>query len=107
MALSFPLSLGEFFNTLTRVQASMTLDSALLTSETAGGETLTASIGTRLWQGSFVARGNAFQSLDDVTARLELLRQSGASFLVRHPYRRGPANDPNGTILDTSCAPGT
>jgi hypothetical protein len=99
MALSYPLVLADFYNTLTRVRASMTLDSAVLTSETGGGEVLTSAIGTRLWRGRIEARAHAFVNLDDVIARLELLREAGTSFLVRHPYRSGPAADPNGSIL--------
>jgi hypothetical protein len=99
MALSYPLSLADFFNTLSLVRATMTLDSAVLTSETGGGEVLTSAIGTRLWRGRIEARGHAYINLDNVTARLELLRQSGASFLIRPAWRAGPQSDPTGSIL--------
>jgi hypothetical protein len=99
MALSYPLLLADFYNTLTRPAGTFTLDAAVLQNQTGGGEIITSSIGTRLWRGKIVAQANPFGTLDDVVARLELLLESGASFLVRHPYRKGPAADPNGSIL--------
>lgn len=99
MALSFPLSLASFLDLFTRIEATMDIGEAVLSATTGGGEAITSNYGERLWAGRITGRGHAYISLDEMTARIGLLRQGGASFLVRNPYRRGPAADPEGTIL--------
>lgn len=99
MALSFPLSLASFLDLFTRIEATMDIGEAVLSAKTGGGEIITSNFGERLWAGRFTGQGHAFISLDEMTARIGLLRKGGASFLIRNPYRRGPAADPEGTIL--------
>jgi hypothetical protein len=99
MALAFPLSLANFFSLIPKVEATFDLDEAMLGNRTGGGEIITSSYGTRLWGGRITGRGHAYIDLDQITARIELLRQAGASFLITQSVRQGPQDDPDGAIL--------
>jgi hypothetical protein len=99
MALTFPLDLAGLFDRLARIEATFDLGEAMLANVTGGGEVITSTHGTRLWRGRITGRGQAFIDLDAMTARVDLVRQAGASFLVTPSHRDGPQADPLATIL--------
>ncbi len=99
MALTFPLDLNGLFNRLAKIEASVDPGEALLANVTGGGEIITSAIGARLWRGRITGRGHAFIDLDAMTARIDLVRQAGASFYVAPAHRDGPQADPEGTLL--------
>jgi hypothetical protein len=99
MALAFPLTLAELFDGLAKVETRFSLTDNVENNETQGGEIITASYGPRLWTGSVTVRGNAYTTLDSLLSRVNLIRQSGASFFVGQSVRSGPLADPTGSIL--------
>jgi hypothetical protein len=99
MAFAFPLTLSQFLDTLDKVEATMEIDEAMLVNRTGSGELIASDIGARLWRGRITGRGHAYIDLDGMTARIDLLRQAGASFLVTQTVRSGPQADPEGLIL--------
>jgi hypothetical protein len=102
MALSFPLTLGQFFTGLAKVSYSLRLDEAVLFSETAGGEVIPADYGPRLWRADVTIRANTYLTLDRVVAKVERIQQADATVNISHAWRIGPQADPNGTILGAS-----
>ena len=103
MALAYPLGLAAFLDLIPQVSVTMTLDEAVLANQTGGGEILRSAHGTRLWRGRVTGRGHPYLDLDQITARIELLLAAGASFLVTQSSRKGPIDDPEGTILGAAA----
>ncbi len=99
MALTFPLSIAQFFTGLAKASYSLRLDEAVQFNETAGGEVLPADFGARLWRAEITVRANTYLTLDRTVAKVELIQQAGASFFVTHPWRDGPQADQTGSIL--------
>lgn len=102
MALTYPLALASFQDMQSIVESTFALDEAMLANRTGGGEIISSAIGTRLWRGRLTCRGHAYIDLDQMTARVDLLRRAGTSFLVTLPSRIGPQLDPDGAILGAS-----
>lgn len=102
MAVTFPLDLNGLFNRIAKIEATIDPGEAVLTNITGGGEVITSAIGVRLWRGRITGRGQSFIDLDPMTARIDLVRQAGASFFVSPSHRNGPQSDPNATILGVS-----
>lgn len=102
MAATFPLDLAGLFNRLARIEATFDLGEAMLSNVTGGGEVITSNHGARLWRGRITGRGQAYIDLDAMTARVDLVRQAGASFFVSPSHRDGPQADPLATILGAS-----
>lgn len=103
MALSFPLSLAEFFNRLRIASLELAPTDATVTSRTRGGEVLTAQVGNVLWQGIAQLTPHYRADADAVRALLQLMRRPGASFLATPAHRAGPIADPVGTILGAAA----
>lgn len=99
MALTFPLSLAQFFTGLAKVSYALRLDEAVQFNETQGGESVAADFGARLWRADLTVRANTYLTLDRVVAKAELLQQAAASVMIGHAWRVGPQGDPTGSIL--------
>lgn len=99
MALTFPLSLVQFYDTLFTMEGDVYLPDALGVSRDAAGNIYTDDLGERLWMGSFTQARRVHSELRKIEARLSVLRESGASFMVCDPRAVAPASDPTGSIL--------
>lgn len=102
MALSFPLTLAQFFTGLAKVSYAARLDEAVQFNETTGGEVISADFGARLWRADLTIRANTYLTLDQVVAKVELIQQAAASVRLGHAWRAGPQADPTGSILGAS-----
>ena len=102
MALSFPLSLAEFFDTLPVARVTFRLPRSDTFSETGGGELIAHRLGVRLWAGEIALGRDYHRVWAAIEARLALLEEPGASFLIRDPRLPGPIADPGGAILGAS-----
>lgn len=102
MALSFPLSVDDFFAGLPIKKISCYLGRSEATSETGGGELISHGTGTRLWQGQIVLDKESHTYWAAVEARLALLEQPGASLLLYDTRMRGTILDPDLSILGAS-----
>lgn len=99
MALSFPLSAAQFFDLLRVKECSFDLGEAMQSSQTGGGEVIPASLGTRLWSGSFTLGSGRHSLVAQQSAILSMLREPGRSFFAYDKFRQYPADDPGGYIL--------
>lgn len=99
MAYSFPLSVAQFMAQLPIQDITFDIPEALETSETGGGEILTADLGTRLWHGDITLGDLTELERDHAFTMLDVLRRAGASFMAFDPRRPGPRHDLNGSIL--------
>lgn len=99
MALTYPLALATFADSLLVAEASCELPEQLAQSRTAGGEQLTADLAERLWTGRI---NIGFQQKHEVGSQevlVSLLGQAGRSFLMYDRRRPYPLLDPTGSIL--------
>ena len=99
MALTFPLSITQFFNKLPISTPAFSLGEAMQSSQTGGGEVLNAALGTRLWRGQVTFGPMTYAEMAEVEGLVEALRQPGRSFMaydVRYPW---PAGDFGGVIV--------
>lgn len=102
MAYAFPLTTAQFMSILPIREMVFDIPEALETSETGGGEILTADLGTRLWQGEVILDDMQRNEAAEVLAMLSVLRQAGASFTLYDVGRPFPRYDPTGSILGAS-----
>lgn len=102
MALTYPLSLAQFFDALPIASITMRPGDARSFSETGGGEQIAAQRGTRLWRGTVKIDLDTHTAIAAIEAKLALLEEPGASFLIydrRKPY---PSADPGGLLVQSS-----
>ncbi len=102
MALSFPLSVDDFFAGLPVKKITCFLGRSETTSETGGGELIAHGTGTRLWQGQIVLDKESHAYWAGVEARLALLEQPGASLLLYDTRVQGTILDPDLSVLGTA-----
>ncbi len=102
MALSFPLSTAQFFDLLPIRAFRMKPADNRAFSETGGGELIAAGRGQRLWQGEVTLDLDIHAQIAGLDAKLSLLEEAGASFLMYDPRKPFPAADPDGSILSGS-----
>lgn len=98
MALSFPLAIATFADTLLVEQTTCDLPEMVEMSRTAGGEQLTADMGERLWTGR-VALGKMVRSEVGRPETLIQVLKQGRTFEIYDRRRPNPLLDPTGTIL--------
>lgn len=103
MALSFPLTLAEFFDTLPIKSVSFDLGESIEMSQTEAGEILTAEMGPRLWRATVNIRVGQYAEIEQVKAKINLLRYPGRSLLVHKIPLKAPQYDPTGTVLGSSA----
>lgn len=102
MALSFPLTAAQFIDMLGVESCTFELGEAMQTSETGGGEIITASLGVRLWSATINLKTGYHATVAEQTAVLSMLRQPGRSFFAYDKARQFPAADPGGLLLGAS-----
>lgn len=98
-ALTFPLSLAQFFAMLPIAPITLDLEENQYHSETGGGEILTADAGPRLWTGTVQLNRRSHAQARLFEARARMLRQAGRSFFVTDYRNAYPSGDPDGSIL--------
>lgn len=102
MPLTFPLPLAGFFDTLPIARVKMRPGQAVSFSETGGGDLISHQLGARLWQGEITLDKDYHAIWAAIEARLSLLQEPGASFLVTDPRLPFPIDDPDGSKLGAS-----
>jgi hypothetical protein len=102
MALSFPLSVAQFMSLLPVAEITFDIPESRTIDETGGGEVLTSSYGTRLWQGEVALGDMEPPEADIALPLLDVLRRDGASFMAYDVSRPAPTLDPGGIWLTTT-----
>lgn len=96
MALSFPLSLANFFGEMCHVSASFHLPPAVITNRRADGELVVTGYATRLWEGTVELKAQTPQPMEDVLALLRRLEAPDAKFSVTPRHARIPRAESTG-----------
>jgi hypothetical protein len=99
MALSWPIALTEFFDTLPIQQVTCHLGRSVTVSQTDGGDLIPHQVGARLWQGQIILGKDYHRQFAAIEARIALLEEPGASLLVYDTRMTGPRADPDGSLL--------
>lgn len=102
MAQTFPMALADFFEGLPVRAFKPDLTEAMQFSRTKGGEVLTSDMGPRLWTNEIIIGTNYYNRIEQIRARLNLLRQAGRSLLVHSMPLKGPQYDPLGILLGSN-----
>lgn len=103
MAYTFPLSLADFFEEIPIQTVNLTLGEAMEHNQTASGEVTTASLGSRLWQATITTNPDYHIPAMQLEAKLDMLREAGASLFVGALPIDAPQYDPTGAILGSSA----
>lgn len=103
MALTFPLSLATFADTLLVQSATCDLPEQLQQSRTAGGEQLSADMGERLWTGRIDLGAMVRGEIGRPDVLIQVLKAAGRSFHMYDRRRPNPLADPTGTILGAAA----
>ncbi|MER3352442.1 MAG: hypothetical protein RLQ73_00560 [Hoeflea sp. D1-CHI-28] len=104
MALTYPLSVADFWGKLRMAATSFYLNEPQQIDRTAGGTVLKASLGESYWRGTGVMIPHRLDDLNgyEIEALLSVVNRAGSTFLcydTRKPY---PSADPDGSILGSS-----
>lgn len=102
MALPVPLALVRLVDLADFSMSRFTLGESRQFNRTGGGAILDASLGSRLWTGEIKLTPMPHGVLAGYEARLEMLLEPGASFLVYEKRLTYPVTDPDGSILGAS-----
>lgn len=103
MAISFPLSLNDFYLPLRADMVQWFAPPALESSEDAGGAIYRADLGARLWSGQITIAPHYHAEIRAVEAMVARLAQAGGSFLAYDKRAPFPAADPTGGIIGVSA----
>lgn len=101
MALSFPLSLATFADTLLVAEATCDLPEQVQMSRTAGGVQLMADMAERLWTGRINLGPMTRAEVGRPEVLIQVLKQ-GRSFQMFDRRRPYPLLDPTGAVLGAS-----
>ena len=93
MSITFPLSIGSFYDLLPIVESDIRLSEAQQMTRLADGSMLRANIGAPLWQGSYRLAPMSHNDHSRIAALLALLQRPGASFLALDPSKLWPRRD--------------
>lgn len=99
MALSFPLSVDDFFSWLPLSNLSFHLPGSFEAAETGGGEIFTAALGTRLWTGTATLGKMSYEEIAKAEVYLSALQRPGATFMAYDRRRPAPGADPAGGLI--------
>lgn len=102
MAQTFPMALADFFSTLPIQGFAPDLGESMEFSRTKGGEITTSDNGPRLWMMNIIIGERPHASIEQIKARLNLLRSPNRSLLVPSMPLLAPQKDPLGSILGSS-----
>lgn len=103
MSLSYPLALADFWDQLPIGAVALDCAPQLETSGTGGGQILTRELAPPLWRGAVSLGRLTPAEAADVLPLIDLVRQSGASFLACDLTRPWPVLDPDGSVLRASA----
>ncbi|WP_375571238.1 hypothetical protein ABWH93_01205 [Seohaeicola saemankumensis] len=99
MALTYPLSYGQFLGVLRVEEVTFRLSHPQEHTRLGEGTVISASLGASLWTGTIrLAQANHIRHAQ-MEALIGLMDQPGATFLCHDPRYVGPASDPSGSIL--------
>lgn len=101
MPIGNPATLPEFWDTLKIRSARFALTSAVVSSRTEGGDTITARRGSRLWQAPVALAAADFRTAEATRARLAAMADAGQTFLAYPLPVFSTEHDQAGT-LDTA-----
>lgn len=101
MALTYPLALATFIDTLLVSRVTCDLPELVEQSRTAGGEQLMADMGERLWTGRIDLGPMKRTEIGRPEALIQVVKQ-GKSFQCYDRRRLYPLLDPTGSILGAS-----
>lgn len=99
MAISFPLSLADFYDFLPIRSEYVSPGQQVSMSGTEGGEILTAEVAPALWQGSIELQNMDIDTADFIASRLRALEIPGRAFYATIKRRAGPQDDPTGATV--------
>jgi hypothetical protein len=102
MALTLPLSLADFFDTLKVRSAPFLLVDQQEYSGLGTGEGLAHDLGPRLWEASVQSAPMPLAEAQAMLARIDALDGAINAFYAYNPAKAYPAADPDGTILAAS-----
>ena len=99
MALTWPLPLSAFLDTLPIQRVTFQLANSVTHSETGGGEVISHRRGARLWAGKIILDKDYHAVWAAIEARLALLEEPGASLLIKDVRMPGPIADRDHSLL--------
>ena len=99
MALTWPLPLSAFLDTLPIQRVTFQLANSVTHSETGGGEVISHRRGARLWAGKIILDKDYHAVWAAIEARLALLEEPGASLLIKDVRMSGPIADRDHSLL--------
>lgn len=102
MVQTFPMALDEFFEGLPIQSFKSDLGEAMEYNQDGSGAILTADMGPRLWKNDIIVRTGNYTTIEQIKARLNLLRYPGRSLFVHAMPFMAPQADPDGSILGAS-----
>lgn len=102
MALSFPLDLATFADTLLVQDVTCDLPEMVEQSRTAGGEQLMADMGERLWTGRVNLGAMLRTEIGRPETLIQVLKQ-GRTFQIYDRRRMYPLLDPTGSVLGAAA----
>ena len=103
MAQTFPMLLADFFDGLPIKGFTPDLTEAMEYSRTKGGEITTADNGPRLWTMDLIVPAGTHAKIEQIKAKLQLLRSPARSLLVGSMPLLYPQADPNGSIIGSTA----
>lgn len=99
MALTFPLSLDQFFDRLPIMSCAMSCPAQVTLARTAGGEQLPADVGPQLWMASVKLAKMTTSEARPVRALLDMIGRAGANVMAYDLTRSAPYADPGAVLL--------
>lgn len=102
MVQTFPMALDEFFEGLPIQSFKSDLSESMEYNQDASGAILTADMGPRLWKNDIIVRTGNYGTIEQIKARLNLLRYPNRSLFVHAMPFIAPQADFDGSILGAS-----
>lgn len=97
--LSFPLAASDLYEDLPIKNLLFDLDRNVTFSEPEDGERIPHARGARLWFGELELDISTYAEAAAVSARLNLIKEAGGSFMLYDGRANGPLLDPGGAAL--------
>ncbi len=102
MVLTSPLALSDLYDLLNIVSVTFDNPGNQEVTGLESGEILKADLAPQLWRGTITLVPMHHNAAEALKAKLSWLRGPGRAFFVSNPAMPGPADDPDGVILDTA-----
>lgn len=94
-------TLAQFFDKLRILDFTLSPSQSLITSQTGGGDILTAEMGPRLWRGSITLAPASHESARVQAGLVAEMMNAGAKFEVIDKKNQFPLRDPTGSVNGT------